>query len=66
MAEFFKRLRCMVGKHSPSRRSVRYEGHLKIGPCKYCGRQLEKGGDGRWVTRHLTSSAGKPKVIEED
>ncbi|WP_298169399.1 hypothetical protein [Novosphingobium sp.] len=45
---------------------MRYEGHLKIGPCKYCGRQLEKGGDGRWVTRHLTSSAGKPKVIEED
>lgn len=51
IVSFFKRLRCMIGRHSPSRRKVQYDGHLKCGPCKYCGIALEKGDDGMWVPR---------------
>lgn len=52
MAALLKRIRCMIGRHSPSRRAVQYEGHLKVGPCRYCGRDLEKRGDGQWVSRN--------------
>jgi len=51
MADFFKRLRCKLGHHSPSRRQVVYDGHLKVGPCKYCGKPLAKALDGRWLPR---------------
>jgi len=51
MADFFKRLRCLFGQHSPSRKKVQYHGHLKSGPCKYCGIPLEKAADGRWLPR---------------
>ncbi|WP_147160936.1 hypothetical protein [Novosphingobium sediminis] len=66
MAEFLKRLRCLVGRHSPSRRSVRYEGHLKVGPCKYCGIELEKSADGRWVHRHAIGGKSASTAVEED
>jgi hypothetical protein len=66
MAGFMKRLRCLLGRHSPSRRSVRYDGHLKIGPCKYCGTALEKSAEGRWIVRRLVGSSGKGKVTAED
>ncbi|KUR71970.1 hypothetical protein AQZ52_07965 [Novosphingobium fuchskuhlense] len=51
MSGFFKRLRCLFGRHSPARRLVQYEGHLKVGPCRHCGRPLEKGAEGKWVPR---------------
>jgi hypothetical protein len=51
MLNIFKRLRCMMGRHSPRRRKVRREGHLKTGPCAYCGIELEKSAEGRWLPR---------------
>jgi hypothetical protein len=45
------RLRCMIGHHSPSRRKMHYDGHLKSGPCKYCGMALEKAANGLWLLR---------------
>lgn len=51
MAALLKRIGCLIGRHSPSRREVHYEGHLKVGPCRYCGLELEKRGDGKWVSR---------------
>jgi hypothetical protein len=51
VVEFLKRLRCIIGRHSPSRRGVHYEGHLKVGPCRYCGAELEKRDNDRWVAR---------------
>jgi len=51
VSDILKRLRCVVGHHSPSRRKVHYDGHLKTGPCKYCGIELEKAADGRWLPR---------------
>ena len=66
MSQFFKRLRCLLGRHSPARRLVRYDGHLKIGPCKYCGVQLEKHADGQWVIRPQQGAAKRDKVVQED
>lgn len=51
MSDILKRLRCMIGRHSPARRKVHYDGHQKIGPCKYCGIALEQKDDGRWARR---------------
>ena len=51
MALFFKRLRCLFGRHSPARRLVHYKDDHKVGPCRYCGTKLEKGRDGRWQMR---------------
>ena len=51
MASFFKRLRCVFGRHSPARKRVHYENDHKVGPCRYCGARLEKGRDGRWQER---------------
>jgi hypothetical protein len=45
------RLRCMIWHHSPSRRKMHYDGHLKSGPCKYCGMALEKAANGLWLLR---------------
>ncbi len=66
MAEFFKRLRCLAGRHSPSRKLVRYEGHLKIGPCKYCDKDLEKQADGRWTVRPQQNGPRRSTIVEED
>ena len=51
MIYILKRLRCLIGRHSPARRKVRYDRHLKVGPCKYCGIALEQAADGRWAKR---------------
>ena len=51
MSDILKRLGCVIGHHSPARRKVHYDGHLKSGPCKYCGIQLEKAADGRWAAK---------------
>jgi hypothetical protein len=51
MASFLERIGCLFGRHAPSRREVRYAGHLKVGPCRMCGRELEKRPNGRWVGR---------------
>ena len=59
MARIFNRLGCLIGRHSPSRRSVQYVGHLKVGPCRDCGADLEKGRDGRWIRRRSGSSSGE-------
>ena len=51
MSDILKRLGCLIGRHSPARRKVHYDGHLKSGPCKHCGIQLEKAADGRWAAK---------------
>lgn len=51
MAGFLGRLGCLVGRHATLRRSAHYEGTTKIGVCRYCGAELEKRRDGRWVAR---------------
>ncbi len=51
MSDILKRLGCLIGRHSPARRKVHYDGHLKSGPCKHCGIQLEKASDGRWAAK---------------
>ena len=51
MAGFLSRIGCLFGRHAPSRRDVRYDGHVKVGPCRICKRELEKRADGRWVVR---------------
>lgn len=58
MTGLLKRLGCVVGRHAPSRRAVQYKGHLKTGPCKHCGTELEKRGDGRWVARKVGTEVG--------
>lgn len=66
MMAFFKRLGCLVGRHSPSRRAVQYKGHLKTGPCRYCGAELEKRADGRWTVRKGAGAAASGGPVQED
>ncbi|WP_421854356.1 hypothetical protein [Novosphingobium sp.] len=64
MVALLKRIGCAIGRHAPSRRAVEYEGHLKIGPCRFCGQALEKGGDGRWVSRKGSKRAPRDETTK--
>ena len=62
MIRIVKRLGCLIGRHEPARRSVHYEGHLKIGPCRYCARELEKRPEGHWAARR---AVGRGPILED-
>lgn len=49
VAMFQRLFLCLFGMHKRDRRRAVYDTHhVARAPCKYCGKQLEKGLNGRW------------------
>ena len=39
---------CLMGRHSPIRRNVKWDGRKYIGHCKHCGKAIERISHRNW------------------
>ncbi|MDY7097515.1 MAG: hypothetical protein SXU28_05200 [Pseudomonadota bacterium] len=38
----FKHIACLIGRHDPQRRYVKWDGFRYVGTCKYCGKDIHR------------------------
>ena len=48
---FLSKINCMLGRHEPQRRDVRWDGRTYVGHCKHCGAPIERIRHRRWRER---------------
>lgn len=48
---------CMVNRHDPDRKAVRWNGHDYVGDCRHCGVPIERVARRKWKKRELKSAA---------
>lgn len=39
---------CILGRHSPKRREVQWDGRNYVGKCKHCGKPIERVSHRNW------------------
>lgn len=39
---------CLLGKHTPLRRRVQWDGHSYVGECRHCRKKIERVAHNNW------------------
>ena len=59
----FNRIRCLLNRHRPLRRTVEWNGFAYNGSCEVCGVPIRRKSKGGW--RKVLESADDAKKIED-
>ncbi|NQX93431.1 MAG: hypothetical protein HRT64_00625 [Erythrobacter sp.] len=44
-------INCMIGRHEPKRRYVRFDGRDYVGECRHCGKPIQRIAHREWRAR---------------